>query len=317
MNGIKKLAIIPIEHTILKIIIVIESKAPCQKKSDRQVKFEIKMLSLIFEKVLEYFLHEENLIKYMCLIVLGWDIHPKYQLILAANRDEFYARPTQKAHKWSKEEFFAGKDLQAGGTWLGVNNQKIAAITNYRDPKNIKENAPSRGEIPISFLKGSSFGNEYMRHLKDIASDYNGFNFLTFDQTGLLHLNNQEKVINRLSPGIHALSNATIDSPWPKAIKAKEKLKRLLSMDFDHQMLIEMMNDTEMAEDKNLPQTGVPQEWEKALSAMCIRTENYGTCCTSVITIDRAGNCSFTEKTYPVGHRDAGIVNFNFQFNSL
>ena len=257
------------------------------------------------------------MIKYMCLIVLGWDIHPKYQLILAANRDEFYARPTQKAHQWPKGEFFAGKDLQAGGTWLGVSNQKIAAITNYRDPENMKENAPSRGEIPISFLKEALSGNKFMNNLKKVASDYNGFNFLTFDQTGLLHLNNQEKVVNRLSSGIHTLSNATIDSPWPKAIKAKGKLKQLLSKDFDHQMLIEMMNDTGTADYEDLPHTGIPQEWEKALSAMCIRTENYGTCCTSVITIDRAGNCSFTEKTYPVGHRDAGIVNFNFQFNSL
>lgn len=252
----------------------------------------------------------------MCLIAFAWDIHPKYQLILAANRDEFYERPTSPADYWQDHpEILGGRDLKACGTWMAVSKYgKMAAVTNFRDPKNIRPDVRSRGEIPTGFLTGEAGGMEFAGHLHEIWNEYNGFNLLALDQQQqLLHYSNYERKINRIGRGIHGISNAYLNTPWPKVERARGRLKEAISSDFGHTDLLEMMGDTEVADEAALPDTGVPKDWEKALSAMCIRTEEYGTCCTTVITITRQGEVTFTEKSYPVGGRKEQTVHFEFQ----
>lgn len=254
----------------------------------------------------------------MCLIVLGRNIHPKYELILVANRDEFYARPTQVAHYWNDQsKLLAGKDLEAGGTWIGINRYgNMAAVTNYRDPINHQKNKESRGEIPINFLETDTATVDYIKQLKSNATKYNGFNLLALDQGNLVHYNNQKDEENVIDDGIHAISNATLDTPWPKVTRAKEMFESIIEGDFTHDELISMMGDTRTADLEDLPETGISKDLERAVSAMCIRTEKYGTCSTTAITISKTGEIQFTEKSYPVGERIEGIVRFSFKRDS-
>lgn len=239
----------------------------------------------------------------MCLIVFGWDIHPKYKLILAANRDEFYNRPTAAAGFWKDHpEILGGRDLKAGGSWLTISKKgKIAAVTNFRDINSLVLNAYSRGEIPVNFLTSDKSPSQYIETLHSNLEKYNGFNVLLGTRGNMAHYSNHERKLNIIEPGIHGLSNALLNTNWPKVDRAKTKFQDIINNQFDYHDLIKMMGDTETAEDSVLPDTGVSQEWEKALSAMCIRTENYGTCCTTVITIDRLGKVEFTEKSFPGG----------------
>ena len=251
----------------------------------------------------------------MCLIVFAWDAHPKYKLILAANRDEFYERPTQAAHFWRDyPTILGGRDLKAGGTWMVISKSgRFATVTNYRDPKNILDDRASRGEIPTNFVISDSSPAKYLEDLHTHAGDYNGFNTLISDQQTMLHYSNCQGTPNVITPGIHGLSNSLLDTPWPKVLKAKEKLETLMKSDFAHDDLLMIMDDRQLAEDHALPETGVSYELEKALSAMCIRTERYGTCCSTALTIDRDGFVSFTEKSYAVGDREEKTVTFEFQ----
>lgn len=254
----------------------------------------------------------------MCLIVLGRNIHPKYELILVANRDEFYARPTQVAHYWNgQSKLLAGKDLEAGGTWIGINRYgNLAAVTNYRDPINHQKNKESRGEIPVNFLEMDTTPADYIKQLKSNATKYNGFNLLALSKETLIHYNNQKDEENVIDDGIHAISNATLDTPWPKVTRAKEMFMSIIEGDFTHDELISMMGDTQTADPEDLPETGISKDLERAVSAMCIRTEKYGTCSTTAITISKTGGIEFTEKSYPVGERIEGIVRFSFKRDS-
>ncbi len=315
MNSVTELTVIFIEHRVLKIKIVVKSENNHEKQTDRKIEFEIKMLSLILDDVAPDLLHQKNLTKDMCLIVLGRNIHPKYRLILVANRDEFYERPTQAAHYWdTPHQMLAGKDLQAGGTWLGVNSLgNLAAVTNYRDPVSFRPDKSSRGKIPVDFLINDTGLKEYLNTLRKDAHQFNGFNLLAQENGQLIHYNNQEDSITEITDGVHAISNATLNTPWPKVIRAKERFKALIKRNFDHEALIEMMGDTETADPKELPDTGIPHELEVAVSAMCIRTEKYGTCSTTAITITHDGQVNFTEKSYPVGKRTGGTVRYNYK----
>lgn len=262
----------------------------------------------------ELVLRSTSFVKDMCLIVFAWDVHPKYQLILTANRDEFYERPTALAEPWfDQPEIIGGRDLQAGGTWMGIHKSgKFAALTNYRDPSNIRGDARSRGDIPTNFLKGNQTPEKYLKELDQSAHEYNGFNALIGNRMELLHYSNCEGKINRLKPGIYALSNALLDTPWPKVELAKARFEEAIAQDFMHDDLLEVMNETSLAPDDQLPNTGVGYSREKALSAMCIRMEGYGTCCSTAITIEKSGAVDFTEKTFAVGSRKPSMRSFNF-----
>ncbi len=254
----------------------------------------------------------------MCLIVLGRNIHPKYKLILVANRDELYERPTKVAHYWNgPNQLLAGKDLEAGGTWIGVNQMgHIAAVTNYRDPTNYQNNKASRGQIPVNFLDSRVLADQYIRNLEKESSRFNGYNLLVLDNNDLMHYNNQNGEPSKLADGIHAVSNATLNTPWPKVVRSKEMFKSIVESNFSHDDLIEMMGDSKTANLEDLPDTGIPKDLEEAVSAMCIRTEKYGTCSTTAITITNDGEVSFTEKSYPVGKRNEGIERFSFKIDS-
>ena len=251
----------------------------------------------------------------MCLIALAWDMHPKYKLILAANRDEFYQRPTAKAAFWEDQpNLLGGRDLQAGGTWMTITKKgRFAAVTNYRDLANIREDAASRGEIPTDFVNGQLRPEKFIQTLHEHAEDYNGFNVLVSDLREMDHYSNYERKINILKPGIYGLSNALLDTPWPKVELAKMNFESAINNSFTHEELLEVMTNTTIAPDEQLPDTGVPKEMERQLSAMCIRMENYGTCCSTVITVDRDGVVNFTEKSFPVGERKEGTAHFRFK----
>lgn len=253
----------------------------------------------------------------MCLIALALNEHADYPFILIANRDEFYERPSSAAHFWPEHEtMLAGKDLKAGGTWLGVTTRgRFAALTNYRDLNNLAPLARSRGELPIGFLTSRVAPEDYLENLKNKADQYNGFNLLTYADKHAFHFSNYQGDVNPLPDGIHGLSNALLDTPWPKVEKVKGAFKEALFSDISEENFLQILADQSVAEDDDLPQTGLPYALEKAVSAVCIRTENYGTCCSTIVMISRGGLLTFIEKSYAVGGRPAGIKRFSFKLS--
>ncbi len=245
----------------------------------------------------------------MCLITFAYKDHPKYRLILAANRDEFYGRPTRKAQFWNEEghpDILAGKDLEAGGSWMGISTSgKWAALTNYRDPNWKHENPTSRGEIVLNYLKSNISSKEYVDELRDNAHKYIGFNVLVGDSDGILHYSNFDDKGKEIPPGIHGVSNALLDTPWPKLEWAKSSLKKSISQDqLNRDDIFNFLNNDVQADDDQLPDTGIPHEWEKAVSSLFIKTEKYGTRSSSILLIDHSGNIEFTERRFIRGTHD-------------
>lgn len=238
----------------------------------------------------------------MCLIVFSYNQHPRYKLILAANRDEFYERPTRAAGFWEEEghpEILAGKDLKAGGTWMGVHKDgRWGALTNYRDPSILKEDPPSRGELVTNYLKEKNGALHYLQHIRRDSEKYNGFNLLLGDKKGIYHYSNVEDEIHSVNEGIHGLSNALLDTPWPKLDRAKKDLTAAISNKFEPDDLFEILKDDTLAPEEQLPDTGIPKKWEKAISSIFIKTENYGTRCSTLLFIDRSGKLKFIERRY-------------------
>ncbi len=239
----------------------------------------------------------------MCLIAFSYKTHPRYKLIVAANRDEFYQRPTRPAQFWTEERYpqiLAGKDLKANGTWMGISKSgKWGALTNYRDPQNIKEKAPTRGTLVLDFLKTKNSAPQYLEELEGSAQNYNGFNLLAGDKDSLYHFSNENQKITEITPGIHGVSNALLDTPWPKLDQAKKELERVTSnQNPDKEKLFEILKDPSKAPDDELPSTGIPYVWEKAISSVFIKTENYGTLCSTLLLIDYSGNVEFIERRY-------------------
>lgn len=249
----------------------------------------------------------------MCLIVFAYKTHPKYKLILAANRDEFYSRPTARADWWDDHaHLLGGRDLEAKGTWMAVNKRgRFAAVTNYRDLSNIRTNAKSRGDLPVDFLLGKANSEEYARKVLPSGDHYNGFNLLTMDDE-MTHISNYENKVNTLEAGVFGLSNALLNTSWPKVELAKAEFRETINGNFALESLISIMQNQNIAVDDQLPETGLPIEMERAVSAMCIRTPDYGTCCSTAITIDYNGTVSFLEKSYSVGGRKEEEVHFSF-----
>lgn len=212
----------------------------------------------------------------MCLIVVGWLTHPDYPLVVAANRDEFYARPTAKAARWpNAPQVFGGIDLEAGGTWLGISESgRFAAITNVREP-NMAKGSISRGVLTRDFLLTDGSAQTYVEQLD--GSDYAGFNLLLGDGKSLIYCSNRGGKTRVLAPGIYGLSNHLLDSPWPKLIKAREDFSEALKQLPDEAAFFALLADQAIVSDDLLPQTGVPLEWERLLSAVFVKSENYGT----------------------------------------
>ncbi len=254
----------------------------------------------------------------MCLITFAYKIHPKYKLILVANRDEFFSRPTATAHWWSDHTaILGGRDLQAKGTWMAMHrNGRFAAVTNYRDITKILPNAQSRGDLPVDFLLSKESSENYAQKMYNERAKYNGFNLITLDKE-MTYISNYDDKIQTLNPGIYGLSNALLDTPWPKVMQVKKDLHSFIQQPFELIDLMEMMQDKQMAADEKLPNTGLDYTREKALSAVHIYTPDYGTRCTTAIAIAYDGNIQFIEKNYPVGNRIEGIKNFEFKITSF
>ena len=238
----------------------------------------------------------------MCLILFAYKQHPKYPLILVANRDEFYPRPTAQADWWKEyPTMLAGKDIKGNGSWLGMSKDgKFAALTNFRDGMNLKQNAPTRGKLVTNYLVNPVESESYLQEIAKTGELYNGYNLLTFDGEDIWHYSNMSNDITHIEPGVHGLSNALLNSDWPKVHRAKAKLAALVDVnkDFSIEAGFQMMLDSEQAADEDLPQTGVPYDWEKKLSSMCIRTETYGTRCSTVVLWGADGTVHFEERSY-------------------
>lgn len=240
----------------------------------------------------------------MCVIYLAFETHPEYPLILLANRDEFYDRPSQAAHYWEDEpDIFAGRDLVGGGTWLGVTRTgRFAAVTNYRDPT-----APlgtrSRGELVSNFLRSHQTAAEYLALVSSISGDFSGFNLLvgeiSSDVREICYFSNRGGDIKSLTPGIYGLSNHLLDTPWPKVTNGKSRFESLLhSKRATPEGFFDLLADEEPANDADLPSTGVPFEIEKAISAIFIKTPGYGTRCSTALTFDNSFSWDLKERVF-------------------
>lgn len=228
----------------------------------------------------------------MCLIVFAWQVLPDTPLVLAANRDEFYARPTLPLHEWSAHPgIWGGQDLQAGGTWLGLSRHgRFAALTNYRDPAQFGRQAPSRGQLTTDFLLSEMDPKTYLESILPIANRFNGFNLLVGTASELWYLSNYEGRVREVLPGIYGLSNHLLDTPWYKVRRAQEGLTDLLSRGLPSTVaLLDMMKDPTLpAQANEVQQTGLPFERERLLSPMFIQSPEYGTCSTSAIVWTKA-----------------------------
>lgn len=229
----------------------------------------------------------------MCVIYFAYDIHPDYPLILLANRDEFYDRPSAPADHWEDHpDIFAGRDLVAGGTWMGITKGgRVAAVTNYREP-GARVGTRSRGELVAEFLKSDISAAEYMARVEQRSDYYSGFNLLAgeinHDRHELYYFSNRAEGVRELNPGLYGLSNHLLDTPWPKVDNGKARLRDSLAHPFDKEFLFEVLADERLAEDDQLPDTGIGYEKEKALSAIFIRTPIYGTRCSNVLTFSKS-----------------------------
>jgi uncharacterized protein with NRDE domain len=237
----------------------------------------------------------------MCLILIAYQSHPSYPLVVVANRDEFYQRPTRDAAFWPEDEqLLAGKDLEGGGTWLGVHRGgRFAAITNHRSPGDPPPAARSRGQIPLDFLRGDRDAAEYATDLLQTGETYAGFNLLLHDDTGLYYCSNISGKLQPLAAGIYGLSNAQLDTPWPKVEQGRSNISELLSRDrLDLEELAGTLANRQYPDDELLPDTGVGLEAERWLAAQFIHSDTYGTRATTCMTLNNNGEVDFLEQRF-------------------
>ncbi len=254
----------------------------------------------------------------MCLILFSLDHHSKYKLVVAANRDEFYQRPTQQADYWAEHpEILAGKDKEAGGTWMGITQTgRISMLTNYRDLSNIKQNAPSRGHLVSEFLIKSTSPTDYLAHLESNGTQYNGYNILCGSVDSLYYYGSYQQGVHKVSEGVHGLSNALLDTQWPKVEKGKEELEEILkAKTIDPESLFELLYDDQIAPENQLPDTDVGLEKEKMLSPVFIKSPEYGSRCSTVVLVDKKGEVLFSERTYNTLDFSYNTRTFRFQLH--
>jgi uncharacterized protein with NRDE domain len=248
----------------------------------------------------------------MCLILVAWRAHPDYPLIVAANRDEFFARPSAAAAFWpDSPDILAGRDLEAGGTWLGIDRRlRFAAVTNYRDPANNQAGRHSRGSLTSNFLSSQASPNDYLAGLK--PDNYAGFNLLVADREQLGYYSNVEKQVQLLPAGIYGLSNRLLDTPWPKLVSAKQRFSTALNALPDEQAFFDLLADDELAPDEALPNTGVSWEWEKRLSAIFVKSPDYGTRASTLLTVHRSGLTTLSERSFAADAVPCGTARQTF-----
>jgi uncharacterized protein with NRDE domain len=246
----------------------------------------------------------------MCLIAIAWQARSDLPLIVAANRDEWRDRPAKPAHWWpERPELFAGRDLQAGGTWMGVTRTgRFAAVTNFRDPSDKRVTARSRGTLVTAFLVGDETPARFLSNLSASASEYNGFNLIVGNGTSLLYFSSRDGQPRALEPGVHAISNHLMDEPWPKVVAARLDMEQALEERDPAGPLFAMLSDGSLPSDEDLPDTGVGIAWERRLGSALITGEEYGTRASTVLTLSDRREITFEERTRDATGSVAGTV---------
>ncbi len=243
----------------------------------------------------------------MCVLFLAVDAHPRYRLVLAGNRDEAHVRPTAPLARWADApHVLAGRDLEAGGTWLGVTESgRWATVTNVRDPKvggsppaSVRPDRLSRGALVAGFLRGSDAPADYAAQVQAERDAYNGFNLLVGDGADVW-IASSRRGAGRLAPGLYGLSNDTLDTPWPKITRGRAAFAEALRpARLDPADLIAFLADETLADDEDLPETGVGRDLERALSPLFIRGPHYGTRASTVLLLDRNGGGTVVEQSW-------------------
>jgi uncharacterized protein with NRDE domain len=252
----------------------------------------------------------------MCLIAFAWQRHPQYRLILAGNRDELHRRPSQDMHWWhDAPSVLAGRDLQAGGTWLAVSrNGRFAAVTNYRETISARPAPRSRGELVSAFVNGDETPSGYCARLQ--GERYAGFSLLVADRQSLYCTSNRGDATQALGAGVYGLSNAALDTPWPKLLRCRSGLERLLAEDaVNPTALFALLADTHPAPVDDIRDDDLPFAMARAVSAPFIRTETYGTRCTTVLLIDYDGRALVCERRFDSAGKNIGDSEFRFDID--
>jgi uncharacterized protein with NRDE domain len=252
----------------------------------------------------------------MCLILIALDSHPEYSLVVAANRDEFYDRPSRIAAFWDDNPgVLGGRDLKAGGTWLGIDRLgRFAAVTNFRQGQHEAPAPRSRGHLVSDYLTSGIEARTHLERVQRDATLYNGFNLIAGDARELFYYSNREGRPRALEPGIYGLSNHLLDTAWPKVTSGKNALSALLADDASELVsnLLELLSDRSQAADRSLPQTGVSLEWERLLSSAFIATGDYGTRSSTVVLVGRDGRVVFVERSFGSGGKPTEEVRHEF-----
>jgi uncharacterized protein with NRDE domain len=256
----------------------------------------------------------------MCLVLVVWRVHPLYPCLVAANRDEFHTRPAARAEWWRDHpQILAGRDLTAGGTWLGLTRTgRFAALTNYRDPEQRRTGAPgivtpSRGALVTAMLESGASVAEGLAYLRGVGANYNAFNLIFSDGERLGIYESVLRQGRELGPGIYGLSNHLLDTPWPKVQNAKSRLESALLEMAGTAPLLALLRDDRPAPDAQLPQTGVSLEWERLLSSAFVRAPDYGTRCSTIIRIDTRRRAYFDEWSWDCVGADIGRISLRFE----
>ncbi len=254
----------------------------------------------------------------MCLLVLAWHAHPRYRLVVAANRDEFHERPAAPLARWPEPPgILAGRDLRAGGTWLGIDPQRrFGVVTNFRELQQPAPSAPSRGALIPQFLHGPGSPADYLTALQPHASTYSGFNLLLADRDSLWYgCNRVAGFARRLDPGIYGLSNEYLDTPWPKLQRVRQRFTAwVAAARSERSGLFELLADRTRVEDAELPRTGLALEWERILSSPFVAHPQYGTRCSTVLLLEHSGALRLHERRFDA--QGAGVGDTEVQLGA-
>lgn len=250
----------------------------------------------------------------MCLVAFAWHVHPAYPVLISANRDEFFDRPTQGLHQW-QSGFYGGKDLRSGGTWLGFHtNGRWALLTNYRDLFSQRKAKISRGKLVQEWLESSHSPQDYLGEIEESREKYDGFNLLVSDGNRLWYFSNYGNGIQEIPPGIHGISNGLLNDPWPKTELAKTQLQTVLDSKPTSDGLLQILKSTKNYPLDELPNTGATPEMEIGLSAQFVRLGNhYGTVSSTTVIQDYSGKVMMKERKFEANFHKFSDQEYTFQ----
>lgn len=235
----------------------------------------------------------------MCISFIAINESQHYPIILAFNRDEFYKRPAKQLRQWEDENLIAGLDEQSNGTWMATDTGgRFAALTHFRDPKNHKTGMRSRGSLVPEFIRSQKSPSDFLSTLSSTRSYYNGYNMIIGDRNDVFYYSQRNDTNQKLESGIYGLSNGHLNSDWPKVNKGLERIKEAIISDYSLNQILDLMLDSTLAEDSQLPDTGVGYRIEKAISSIFVLTPDYGTRTSSIYVHKNNGNKSFIERTF-------------------